>query len=274
VIVDPAQRTSRARQLWRAARMSLHLLRGLAITTLLFPLTAAASRRTHIRRWSAQLLALLAIEARVEGTLAGAAGNVVFACNHVSWLDIFVLDALMPARFIAKSELAHWPLIGRLVRDTGTIFLERARRADMMRVNALATAALSHGDCLAVFPEGTTTDGTTLLKFHGSLLQPVIDARGHVQPVALRYTYADGTQSLAPEYAGDTSFIESFWRVCGVRAHVVAIVALPPIDAQQRSRRELASMAEEAVRRALARQAPAAPATAPGTSAACRDRPQ
>lgn len=254
--------------------MSLHLLRGLAITTLLFPFTAAGGRRTHIRRWSAQLLALLAIEARIEGTLCGAAGNVVFACNHISWLDIFVLDARMPARFIAKSELAHWPLIGRLIRDTGTIFLERARRADMMRVNALATAALSHGDCLAVFPEGTTTDGTTLLKFHGSLLQPVIDARGQVQPLALRYTYADGTQSLAPEYAGDTSFIESFWRVCGVRAHVVEIAVLPPIDAEQRSRRELASMAEEAVRRALARRAPAASSTAPGTIAAYRDRPQ
>lgn len=272
-MLDPSQRTSRARQSWRALRMALHLAHGLAITTLLFPRASAAARRAHVRRWSARLLALLAIEPRVAGAIAGG-GNVVFIANHVSWLDIFVIDAHAPARFIAKSELARWPLVGRLIRDTGTIFLERARKADMRRVNALAADALSRGDCLAVFPEGTTTDGTTLLRFHGSLLQPVIDSGGQVQPIALRYTYADGTHSLAPEYAGDTSFARSFWRVCGARAHVVEITAHPPLETAGRSRRELAALAEDAIRRALAVPAPAARATAPGTGGGCRDRPR
>lgn len=249
--------------------MAVHLAQGLATTTFLFPRASGARRREHIRRWSAKLLTLLAIEARVDGEINVDGGNIVFICNHVSWLDIFVLDAHSPARFIAKSELARWPAIGRLIRDTGTIFLERARRADMMRVNAVASAALSQGDFLAVFPEGTTTDGTTLLKFHGSLLQPVIDSKGHVQPIALRYTYADGTHSRAPEYAGDTSFARSFWRVCGARAHVVEITAHALLPAQARSRRELAAIAEDAIRGALSMKAAAPPArvTAPGTRA-------
>ncbi len=284
-MLDPSQRTSRARQSWRALRMAWHLARGLAITTLLFPRATTAQRREHVRRWSAELLALLAIESRITGSIVAAEGNLVFLANHVSWLDIFVIDAQAPARFIAKSELARWPLVGRLLRDTQTIFLERARKADMRRVNAMATDALARGDRLAVFPEGTTTDGTKLLKFHGSLLQPVIDANGRVQPIALRYTYADGRHSLAPEYAGDTSFLRSFWRVCGARAHVVEITALPPVPAAGRSRRELAAFAEDAIRRALAplpapQSTPTrthasvkpAHATAPGTAGASRDR--
>jgi 1-acyl-sn-glycerol-3-phosphate acyltransferase len=282
-MLDPSQRTSRVRQSWRAVRIACHLARGLAITTLRFPRATTAQRREHVRRWSAELLELLAIESRVTGSIAAAEGNLVLLANHVSWLDIFVIDAQVPARFIAKSELARWPLVGRLLRDTETIFLERARKADMRRVNAVATEALARGDRLAVFPEGTTTDGTALLKFHGSLLQPVIDANGRVQPVALRYTYADGTHSLAPEYAGGTSFACSFWRMCGARAHVVEITALPPVFAEGHSRRELAALAEDAIRRVLrplpppsAQTTPAsaqpAHATAPGTCGVSRDR--
>ena len=256
------------RQAWRAASMAVHFARGLATTTFLFPSASDAQRREHIRRWSARLLALLAIEPRVTGEVTADGGNLVFIANHVSWLDIFVLDAHSPARFIAKSELSQWPAIGRLIRDTGTIFLERTRRADMKRVNAEASAALLRGDFLAVFPEGTTTDGTTLLKFHGSLLQPAIDSNGRVQPIALRYTYADGAHSLAPEYVGDTSFLRSFWRVCGARAQVVEITAYAPLAAAGHTRRELAAIAEVAIRRALATAAAAQPAraTAPDKS--------
>lgn len=254
--------------------MLLHLVRGLAITTLLFARCGAERRREHIRLWSAKLLALLAIELRIDGEIDGSTGNLMLVANHVSWLDIFVLDAKVPVRFVAKSELARWPLIGRLIRDTGTIFMQRARRADLARVNAIAADALSRGDFLAVFPEGTTTDGTTLLRFHGSLLQPVIDSGGRVQAVALRYTHADGLHSLAPEYAGDTSFLQSFWRVCGARALVVTIAAHPPLPAANRSRRALAATAEESIRGALttAAEAPPARATAPGKCDGCRDR--
>jgi 1-acyl-sn-glycerol-3-phosphate acyltransferase len=275
----PAERVSRARQCWRAARVLVHVARGLAITTFVFPRASAARRRALNRAWSRRLLALLAVELRLRGEIHDAGGNVVYLANHVSWLDIFVLDAHSPARFIAKSELARWPLVGKLIRDTGTIFVARARKADTVRVNAIAADALRGGDVLAVFPEGTTTDGTMLLKFHGSLLQPVIDSEGHVQPIALRYAFRDGRPSLAPQYAGGTSLARSFWSICGARDQVIEVIAHPPIAAAARTRRELAALSEAAIRASLAlpvapAEAGRASATEPRTSAASRDRPR
>jgi 1-acyl-sn-glycerol-3-phosphate acyltransferase len=246
---------------WRATRVTLHVARGLATTIAVFPFVGPPRKRTLIKRWSARLLALLNIEARVQGALDDAGGNVLIVANHVSWLDIFVLNAQQPARFVAKSELASWPFAGRLIRGAGTIFVHRERRHDTRRVNHHAAQALSSGDIVAVFPEGTTTDGTTLLRFHASLLQPVVESHGHVQPVALRYRDAHGATSAAPVY-GDETIASSFWRVCGERRLVVEVIASTPIPARQLHRRELARQAEGAIRTALA--LPAA-ATAPET---------
>jgi 1-acyl-sn-glycerol-3-phosphate acyltransferase len=275
-VTASADRVSRARQSWRALRVLVHVGRGIAITTFVFPRASAAQKRALNRAWSRHLLALLGVEPRVQGEIHEAGGNVVYLANHVSWLDIFVLDAHSPARFIAKAELARWPLVGKLVRETGTIFVTRARKADTLRVNAIAAEALRGGDVLAVFPEGTTTDGTALLKFHGSLLQPVIDSAGHVQPIALRYAYRDGRASRATQYAGDTSLARSFWSICGARDQVIEVIAHPPIAASTRTRRELAALSEAAIRASLALPASAQPAsaTAPQKFAASRDRPR
>lgn len=249
-------------RVWRAARVTVHVAAGLATQRFLFPRSSTARRRDLTRRWCRKLLALMNIDARVHGEFDAARGNVLIVANHVSWLDIFVLNAQHPARFVAKSELAVWPVVGRLIRGSGTLFIERARRQDTHRVNRDAVDALRSGDAVAVFPEGTTTDGSTVLKFHGSLLQPIVDAEGHVLPVAIRYHDGHGELSLAPEYAGDTSFAASFWRVCGERRLAVDLIASPPMAASARHRRELARAAEDAIRTALARRDAA---RAPGT---------
>ncbi len=247
---------------WRATRVTAHVIAGVATTTFVFPWVAPGSRRALTRRWSRRLLSILHIDARVHGRLDAHAGNVLIVANHVSWLDIFVLNAQRPARFVAKSELARWPIAGRLIRGAGTIFVERERRHDTRRVNHHAAHALASGDVVAVFPEGTTTDGTTLLKFHGSLLQPIVEAGGHLLPVALRYKDADGAISTAPAYVGDETFAQSFWRVCGERKLTVELHVAASVPAGAQHRRELARAAEHAIRRALALPVPA---TAPGT---------
>ena len=253
---------------WRAARVSVHVLAGIATTTFVFPRAPSARRRALTRRWCRKLLALMEIEARVHGSLEPRDGNVLIVANHISWLDIFVLNAHHPARFIAKSELARWPVVGSLIRGSGTLFIERAQRRDTRRVNRRATEALRSGDAIVVFPEGTTTDGTTVLTFHGSLLQSVVDAKGHLLPVAIRYHDGAGERSLAPEYAGDTSFAASFWRVCGARRLAVDLIAAPPLPAGASHRRELARAAERAIRTALAaRDASTAPGTRAGPAA-------
>ncbi|HEX4886165.1 MAG TPA: lysophospholipid acyltransferase family protein [Casimicrobiaceae bacterium] len=246
---------------WRAGRVTLHLLAGLATTTLVFPLVAPAKRQALVRRWSRTLLRLLRVEPRIHGRLDAHRGNVLIVANHVSWLDIFVLNAHRPARFVAKAELAGWPLAGRLIRDVGTIFVERGRRHDTRRVNHHAAQALLDGDVVAVFPEGTTTAGDEVLRFHASLLQPIVETNGHVQPVAIRYRDQAGRLSRAPAYVGDQSFAASFWCVCGERATVVELHVPPSIHAQHRDRRALAREAEAAIRTALGLPASA---TGPG----------
>jgi len=247
---------------WRAARVGVHVLRGLATTVGVFPFAGEARRRTLIRRWSAKLLRIVGIHARVDGSLEAAGGNVLIVANHVSWLDIFVVNAHCPARFVAKSELSSWPLAGRLMRAAGTIFIARERRHDTRRVNDHAAKALAAGGVVAVFPEGTTTDGSVLLKFHASLLQPIVDSRGRVQPVAIRYVDPTGARSDAPVY-GDETIAASFWRVCGQRRLIVDVAVPEPIAAHGAHRRELAREAEAVIRRVLALPAVA---TAPGTA--------
>ncbi len=235
----------------RALRLLLHFLAGLATILVVFPSCDAPARRMRVRAWSIRLLQLLHVEIRIAGKLGGGHAPVLAVANHISWLDIFVLNAVGPVRFIAKAEIARWPLVGRLVRGVGTLFIQRARRRDTHRVNSEAERALRGGDIVAVFPEGTTTDGSELLPFKGSLLQPIIAVHGVVQPVAIRYTTPDGHRSVAPAYT-DVTFVGSFWRICGESALVVEMIATAALATDGRHRRELAREAERAIRGALA----------------------
>jgi 1-acyl-sn-glycerol-3-phosphate acyltransferase len=259
-------RTPFALRIARAARVFAHVLQGIATTKLVFPRVGIERRRALIRRWSRELLAMLRVEAFVDGMpVEGLPDNLLIVANHVSWLDVFVLHSLRPSRFIGKSELKRWPLLRHLIIGSGTLFLERDRRRDALRINGQARDALASGDTIAIFPEGTTSDGTQLLRFHASLVQPVIDAQGHVQPIAIRYRGAEGGYTDAPVYIGETNFVESLWRVLGERRFVVEVTLGPTLSARARHRRELSREAEAFIRAAV--EAPARD-PAPGT----RDR--
>jgi len=237
--------------------MIAHLVFGLCTIAFVFPALDAPARHARIRRWSRKLLDLLHVDLRLAGALAHP--NVVVVANHVSWLDIFALHAIGPVRFIAKSEIAHWPVLGRLVAGVGTLFIERERRQDTHRVNRDIAQALADGDIVAVFPEGTVSDGAAVLPFKGSLLQPIVEAAGYVQPVAIRYRDPDGIPSTVPAYDGDITFIDSFWRICGARALAVELIAGTPLPARGRHRRDLAREAERVIRAALASPAAGSP---------------
>ncbi len=230
----------------------MHLGAGVATTLFVFPLVSSARKRALVKRWSRRLLRILAVRTRVHGDLRARGGNVLIVANHISWLDIFVLNSVHPVRFVAKSDLAHWPIVGALSRGAGTLFIERTKRRDTRRINHHVAEVLASGDVVAIFPEGTTTDGRDMLPFKSSLLQPIVEAAGHVQPVAIRYRAPDGTLSVAPAYVGDTTFAQSFWSVCGERALTVDLIAMPPLLAREGHRRELARAAERSIRTALA----------------------
>jgi len=235
----------------RALRTLVHVLRGLATTRLVFPFVTPAHRRVLTQRWSATLLRILHVECRALAPVSMDGGNLLLVANHVSWLDIIVLNALCPSRFVAKAELARWPVAGRMARDGGTLFIERSSRRDAHRISRTVTEALLQGDIVAVFPEGTTSEGAGVLPFKSSLLQAVVEARGEILPLALRYRDGTGERSPAPAYVGDDTIVASFWRVCGERRLTVEVMPFARVAAAGRHRRELAAEVEGTIRRAL-----------------------
>jgi 1-acyl-sn-glycerol-3-phosphate acyltransferase len=242
---------------YRWMRTGVHVLAGVSTTLLVFPLVSDGTRRSLVKRWSTRLLRILAVELRLEGDIGAHRGNVMVVANHISWLDIFVLNAAHPVRFVAKSEIAKWPVLSQMVRGAGTLFIERGRPRDVVNVNHRMAQLLAQGSIVAVFPVGTTSYGNELLPFKGALLQPIVEAAGHVQPVAIRYRTPEGNLSFAPEYVGDTSFAASFWRVCGERALTVELIARPALHARDRHRRDVARAAESSIRMVLVEPASA-----------------
>lgn len=231
----------------RLLRIVLHLLRGMLTVALVFPFYDTDRRRRAIKHWAQSLLHILDMRMHVHGLPHLHGHPAMLVANHVSWLDIYVINAVIPVRFVAKSEVRAWPAIGWLSARTGTLFIERQRRRDTTRINREIAAAMECGDIVAVFPEGTTTDGAGVLRFHSSLLQPALLARAHVHPVALRYEHDDGTLCIEAAYDGDKTLWDAMRLVIAqprIHIHVWFLPVLPPDAAH---RRELADAAQAAI---------------------------
>ena len=206
------------------------------------------ARHAEIRRWSVGLLRGMGVQHQVHGQAPSCPALVV--ANHVSWLDIAALHAGVPqARFVSKADVLRWPLIGRMVRASGSLFIQRESKRDALRVVHDIAGALSQGDTVAVFPEGTTGCGAQVMHFHANLLQAAIRAGGIVQPVVLHYTEPGQPVSVAAPYTGQISLVASIWRIVSARQLAVHVHFLPPIDvaAAQGDRRVLAEMARERI---------------------------
>lgn len=210
------------RAVWRLLRALLHLLHGLAIVLLQFGHLDEAGRHRRIRWWAGKMLRVLGVQLQAQGQPH--AGRTLLVANHISWMDILAIHAVCPqARFVSKADVKHWPVIGHLVGAAGTLYIERERKRDAMRVVHQTAEALQRGDTVAVFPEGTTSDGTALLPFHANLLQAAIASEAPVQPVALRFSDPAHAVSPAAAYVGDTTLLQSLWWVAkadGLTAHV------------------------------------------------------
>jgi len=225
----------------------LHLICGMALAVT-YPYLDQTGQRRIMKNWSRQLLVILNIGIRIEGQqLARGESGCLLVANHISWLDIFVLNAIHPSQFIAKSEVRDWPLIGWLSRRSGTIFIERALRQNASAINTRVSQLLQQGACIGLFPEGTTTDGKQVGHFHSALFQPAIDAGIKTCPIALRYQNEDECTSLAAAFTGDTTLVQSIWRILRA-AHLDALVVFTPaITAAMENRRMLARAAQTAI---------------------------
>lgn len=250
-------KTSLPLRSWRCARLILHFLLGLFEVGLLFPLRSSKVREAAIQRWSRRLCTILAIHIQTHGAApTHRPHNTLLVANHVSWLDIFVLNSVFPARFVAKAEVRHWPLIGWLCAQTGTLFITRERRHDTRRVNKQIAHALQDGDCIAVFPEGGTSDGMSTRAFNASLLQPAVESHAHIQAVAINYYDQHGARSLAAAYIDDMSLWTSLTRLMAEPSLQVRLDYFPRLAAATSSRRELAMQAEQWIAARVALDAP------------------
>lgn len=228
----------RLRAAYRLLRCGLHIGLGIAICALVFPFVDAAQRMAHVGRWNRRLLELLGITVRASGLPND--GATLFIANHVSWLDIPAIISVRPMRFVSKSDVRAWPVIGWLVACGGTLFIERRSRRDAQRVVHLLAQALQDGDQIAMFPEGTTSDGHGLLPFHANLLQSAIAAEVPIQPISLRFSDASERISSAAAYVGEMTLMQSLWAVVLATDLTAHVVLLPVLHPQGLTRRELA----------------------------------
>lgn len=211
-------------------------------------------RHAAVQRWSQQLLERLDVVPQVRG--APLTGPVLVVANHVSWLDPATLHAASGRlRFVAKSEIRRWPLVGWLTEQSGGLFVRRESQRDAVRVVHTVAQALSSGDAVAFFPEGTTGHGPQLLPFHANLLQAAIASGVPVQPVLLRYTQPGQAFAEAARYVDDMTLVGSFGRMARTRGMGVAVDWLPAVTPHGLSRRALAALLREQMQAGLDRAA-------------------
>lgn len=247
------------RLLWRSAALILLLLAGLLILFSFYRFLSQARQSRTKRAWSRLLVRACGLRVR-----AHSAPRVhwdrptLIVLNHVSWLDIFVVNAVLPATFVAKSEIRRWPLVGPLVAGTGTIFVERGSRHGVRHTNREILRRLTQGEPVAFFPEGTTTDGITLLPFHASLFAVALPDGDHLKravsvvPAALRYM-RHGRPSEIPAYIGDQTLVNSVIKILGSKGLEANLQWLDPLPAAEpgTTRQQLAQQAEQAIRKSL-----------------------
>lgn len=222
---------------------------GMATCATLFPWLGTQARNRRIRRWSGQLMGICGV--RVAPDAGAALAQAMVVANHVSWLDIFVINTVYPCRFVAKAEIRAWPMLGWLADKAGTVFIARGNRRDLRHIFKGLVDKLEAGERVAFFPEGTTAAQGQLLPFHANLFEAAIDAKAVVQPYAISYVDAAGVPHPAVDFIGDMTFAQSMLAILSGPPITARLACLPAIASDGAHRRELAQAAQDAVAGAL-----------------------
>ena len=216
-----------------------------------FPTLQREQKLQAIARWASRVLQILEIEVHCnQMPETGFAGLVV--CNHLSWLDVLVIQSLHPGVFVAKAEVGYWPLIGTMARSCATIFVDRATARSAHAMVDSTVTAVEQGYAVIAFPEGTSTDGSDLGRFHTNVFEGAIRAKSSVQPVSLRYV--DGTTGLPAEsahFTGETTLLASLRKVLATPGIKAQVHLGPRIGAADHTRKTLCHQAHRLIRTQL-----------------------
>jgi 1-acyl-sn-glycerol-3-phosphate acyltransferase len=247
-------------------RLVLHLLRGMWIVAVRFPRMSDAGKLEINRAWSLKMLRLAGMRLVVHHDERRVDRGALVVGNHISWLDIYVVNAWRPTPFVSKAEVRGWPVVGWLAHRLGTIFIHREKRRDAHRTMHEIVERISSGGVVCVFPEGTTSDGLGLLPFHANLFQAAVSAQCLVQPICILYEDRDGRQSTVPAYIDELSLVQSLNAVLRRGPFTAHLHVGAPIEPMN-DRRALSAAAREAVGVGLAElqkttNAPVAPVSA------------
>lgn len=238
------------RYVLRLPLLAWHACIHLPIVMLLIGLGRGGPVSHAAVRWFAgSLLWIFGMRLRREGDPLR--GGTLFVANHVSWIDIMLLDSQHMMGFIAKSEIRSWPLIGWVVAQAETIFLQRGNGDSLGQVMAEMAQRLRDGRAVAVFPEGGTRDGHALGPFHARIFTAAVEAQAPVQPVALCYGERSQAQHVIA-FAPRESFVANLFRLLGEPARPVRVCFLAPIHpGEHEGRRGIAHAARARIERAL-----------------------
>jgi 1-acyl-sn-glycerol-3-phosphate acyltransferase len=193
-----------------------------------------AATRAQSARWLHEAclrgVRSLGVELTVQGSLPT---HGLIVSNHLSYLDILAYSAAVPCVFISKADVEEWPIFGRYARWAGSVFVRRHDRADAARANVSVAQSLNDGVPVVLFPEGTTTDGHRILRFHSTMLQPAINTAASITPCAIRYELDDGDASREVCWWGDMAAVRHMWNLLGkktIRANIVFGNPVTPKD--------------------------------------------
>jgi 1-acyl-sn-glycerol-3-phosphate acyltransferase len=227
-------------------RLVLHFLHGVWIVATRYARLSEQRKRALNRAWSLKLLRLVGMRLVVHHDDRRIDQGVLVVANHVSWLDIYLINAWRPTPFVSKAEVRQWPVVGWLAHRLDTIFIHREKRRDAQRAMHEMAVRLEGGGRVCVFPEGTTSNGLALLPFHANLFQAAVSAQCPVQPVCLLYEDRHGRQSTTPAYIDDVSLgqsLDAVLRSGPFTAHLYVGEAIAAMD----DRRALSAKARDAV---------------------------
>lgn len=226
------------RRLWRIGRLLGHVFIGVVIAHfVLRVLSLAGANRDHryqralVRWWNRGVLHILNVHLRVEGEIFS--GAVLFAANHISWLDIPCLRVVLDAAFVSKDDVRRWPLIGAMAEHAGTIFFKRGTHEATNEAADRMTWSLARQQSVIIFPEGTTSAGRNVHHFHARLYQAAVRTQATVQAVAIHYPHKDGTHPRVP-FVGDDNLVNHLWRLLEHGRIEARLIFCAPLTASTR----------------------------------------
>ena len=238
-------------RLLRGLRAAAHVFRGIFVPKQLRK-NDLPSSPDPLADWCRDLLSLLGVDLTLHGEQKTAVtGPFLLVSNHISWMDICLIRALFPVRFIAKEEIALWPVVGPSARNAGTLFIGRHRLSSFREILSGVRDSMEEHISVAVFPEGTTTTGDTLLPFRTGIFDVCAKTGRPVLPVSIRYENSRRTSLATVSYTGGESFARSFWRTLGESRITARVHIGSPVFPEGANRKELARESWERVREGL-----------------------